>query len=122
MRISDWSSDVCSSDLLALANDVQGIKLIIIVLVEPGADNIEQLDPGAPRDGEGIDHELGDGLLLVGAGLVVEDMDLDVADLKHVDIAGECGRAIDRHDELGNSTEERGVRKVCIGTGKSRGG
>src|SRR3546814_11166405 len=84
------------SGKLALANDVQGIKLIIIVLVEPGADNIEQLDPGAPRDGEGIDHELGDGLLLVGAGLVVEDMDLAVADLKHVDMAGGCGRAIDR--------------------------
>src|SRR3546814_19697394 len=63
MHISDWSSDVCSSDLL------------------------------------------GDGLLLVGAGLVVEDMDLAVEDLKHVDMAGECGRAIERNVENGNGAQ-----------------
>src|SRR3546814_17058991 len=91
MHISDWSSDVCSSDLL------------------------------------------GDGLLLVGAGLVVEDMDLAVADLKHVDMAGECGRAIARHVDIGNGaqggniiggvedrSEERRVGKECVSAGRSR--
>src|SRR3546814_12384559 len=32
-------------------------------------------------------------------------MDLAVADLKHVDMAGECGRAIDRHVEIGNGAQ-----------------
>src|SRR3546814_3371736 len=32
-------------------------------------------------------------------------MDLAFADLKHVDMAGECGRAIYRHVEIGNGAQ-----------------
>ena len=51
------------------------IKLVIVVLVKPCTDKIIEPEAGAARERQCIDHELRDGLLLCGAGFVVEDVD-----------------------------------------------
>src|SRR3546814_3446622 len=60
MRISDWSSDVCSSDLLALGGPgaqavVQGIAGILRLAA--GADSIERGTHGAGEDAPGSEEE-----------------------------------------------------------------
>src|SRR3546814_3914111 len=43
MRTSDWSSDVCSSDLAYIINDAAGVKKYGLVMVYPGAPNLKKL-------------------------------------------------------------------------------
>jgi len=43
---------------------------------------VKEAQAGASREGEGIDHELGDRPLMDGARFVVEDVDTAVADLQ----------------------------------------
>ncbi len=86
-------------DHWALVHDVERVKLKIVVLVEPGADEVVKPEAGAARECQGIDHELGDGLLLCGAGFIVKDVDSAVSYLEHVDVAGESGVGLDRNLE-----------------------
>lgn len=60
-----------------------------MMLVEPGADEIEQVEPGARRQHRRMDHGLRDRLLRIGAELVVKDMDRAIANLEDIDVAGE---------------------------------
>ena len=76
---------------------VKRIKLEVVVLVEPGADKVIEPEACASRECQGIDHELSDGLFLVGARLVVEDVDRAVADLEHVDVPSQRGVGRDCH-------------------------
>src|SRR3546814_19123687 len=92
MRISDWSSDVCSSDLELLA------RLLIDVRA---AVHGELLDTRRQRDGaankrSGATRRVGD----VGGGLI-----------EHAVIKGLQANA---------RSEERRVGKGCVSTGRSR--
>src|SRR3546814_15804708 len=93
MRISDWSSDVCSSDLEVVALDLQ----------QPGVEGlVVQLDVGRDELAElllGVDEEL----LAVPEGVVAIEGD----DLYHRGLP--CGRS-----------EERRVGKECVSTCRSR--
>src|SRR3546814_11509212 len=95
MRISDWSSDVCSSDLLAsLGNRLLG------GLLRLGDDRGLALDLG----GDGFDARL-QGLGELAAGLA--------DDLDRVAVRG--------HDRvLAFRSEERRVGKECVSTCRSR--
>src|SRR3546814_13995551 len=96
MRISDWSSDVCSSDLLVAAG-------------RHGQDGGEdRADAGGPAEGEGqTDHigaeDAGRPLDGVDAGLAVEQRDFQQA-----------------HVMQAERSEERRVGKECVSTCRSR--
>jgi hypothetical protein len=61
--------------------NTQRVKLKVVMLVEPSADEIIKAKPGAPRASERVDHELSDRHLTVCARLVVENMHRTVPDL-----------------------------------------
>ena len=67
---------------------VQGVELKVVAVVEPGAGEVKEAQAGASGERQGIDHELGNRPLAVGARFVVEDVDAAVADLQDVDVAG----------------------------------
>src|SRR3546814_9077568 len=77
MRISDWSSDVCSSDLLVAQRAGDGGRLAGRDLGVPGiaVDRRDRLEAGLPHDGCG--------LLGRGHG-ELEVAEVDVADRKSV--------------------------------------
>src|SRR3546814_3922546 len=58
MRISDWSSDVCSSDLLASGSAVAHVEFIDHEVVDLG-DRGEQTFPVRPQEREGANEHLG---------------------------------------------------------------
>src|SRR3546814_18016931 len=95
MRISDWSSDVCSSDL---------VRDTVLSLEEQGFEPV---------------------LLPVGSdGLIVMDAAQAVIDERTALVAGmlvnnEIG-VIQPVDELRNRSEERRVGKECVSTCRSR--
>src|SRR3546814_21141728 len=93
MRISDWSSDVCSSDLLDAA--VVGARR------QQFADALDQL---AEHEGNGLDVKL--------AGLDLGKVE-DVIDHRQ---QGASGIA----DHLRHRSEERRVGKECVSTCRSR--
>ena len=72
-------------------------EFTILILVKPGALDVEQAQPGEPGKREGIDRELRERAVGAGVGLVVEDMHRAVADLQKIDMAGDdliCGCAV----------------------------
>src|SRR3546814_2392568 len=82
MRISDWSSDVCSSDLLVLDRNHAHVvrRARIPVGIEPVFGNEEQRDAARPRGriGGAREHEVDD---VVGHVVIAErDEDLDAMD------------------------------------------
>src|SRR3546814_16360454 len=100
MRISDWSSDVCSSDLLQR------------VVLESQGRAVEQLhQPGALVEllqrGDG-------GMLEAGIGLGQDTPEVAVGDA-----AGNEGTNHGESD-LGIRSEERRVGKECVSTCRSR--
>ena len=64
-------------------------EFAILVLVEPGALDVEQTQAGKPGERQGIDGELRERAVGAGVGLVVEDMHRAVADLQKVGMAGD---------------------------------
>ena len=74
-----------------------GVELKVVAVVEPGAGEVEETQAGASGEGQGIDHELGDRPLMVGARLVVQDVDAAVADLQDVDMAGDRASGVERN-------------------------
>src|SRR3546814_8800406 len=97
MRISDWSSDVCSSDLLRRFQHLGG-------------------DLGGRADGEAvIVADDGDQLVGLEAGL---DVDLDAAALEDVDGGG--AQLVGNENLDHGRSEERRVGKECVSTCRSR--
>src|SRR3546814_11876646 len=94
MRISDWSSDVCSSDL-RLGQEEGGLDVDVHHLVPARLG--ETLERFAPR----------------GAGIVDEDVEPFLARLKFL---GERTAALDRRER----TEERRVGKEGVSTCRTR--
>ena len=70
---------------------MQRIKLKVVAFIEPGADEVIEPQSRSPGERQGIDHELGDGLVSYCVRLVVEDMDLAVPDLEKIDVARQRG-------------------------------
>ena len=70
---------------------MQGIKLEGVSLIKPGADKVIEPEAGPAGQRQGIDHELGNGLVPDRVRLVVEDMDPAIADLHEIDVAGQRG-------------------------------
>src|SRR3546814_12339753 len=113
MRISDWSSDVCSSDLLPRL-DVHLAGCRIDVRKQPGLEI--GIDPGAgdqPAAGDGVARilEFDRGAQLVGGDDALVDQHL-AKRLDHHLIAGK-GLILGR-------SEERRVGKECVSTCRSR--
>src|SRR3546814_11942457 len=100
MRISDWSSDVCSSDLRIVGGE-RDLRLVTVhVHVDAQATQIQrmQIDPGAAQTGIG---------------------DPDDA---FAQIMGEV-RVIGRHSHrwrCGGRSEERRVGQECVSTCRAR--
>src|SRR3546814_15349170 len=104
MRISDWSSDVCSSDLIALA------------------DAVGALDAGdaALRADRAIAH------LAIHADLIDRRLDIGAVGMavdEHALARAPAEQLIERHPRrLGlDRSEERRVGKECVSTCRSRG-
>src|SRR3546814_18365991 len=110
MRISDWSSDVCSSDLEHFRAGADGALDVLArnlrTLRHRGLQAVEVTDLGdlAP-DGEG-----GVGVLFERGQLQAEHL-LGVLEGQAVDLGGGVG-------EL--SSEERSVGEACVSTGGYR--
>src|SRR3546814_15555245 len=98
MRISDWSSDVCSSDLsqvVAEPDDVAMLPAAIIEVMLPIVVAKDELVDRLRAIVEGIDQRLADGVLERPLGTVA-DRDADAAELVvRLDVVGaeEIGRA-----------------------------
>ena len=80
-----------------LVHHVQGIELEVVAVVEPGAGEVKEAQAGASGERQGIDHELGDRPLMVGARFIVQDVDTAVADLQDVDVAGDRRSGVERN-------------------------
>src|SRR3546814_16251273 len=65
MRISDWSSDVCSSDLSSLHNLCDGVLVAAAFLADP----ILGVLTAASIIVHEVPHKLGDFVVLINAGL-----------------------------------------------------
>src|SRR3546814_6667195 len=91
MRISDWSSDVCSSDLsqvVAEAHDVAMLPAAIIEVMLPIVVAKDKLVDRLRAIVEGIDQRLADGVLERPLGTVA-DRDADAAELVvRLDVVG----------------------------------
>src|SRR3546814_13110635 len=125
MRISDWSSDVCSSDLRAVVDELAvggGIKdyghaaervgqfgltafEVLVVAVDPRED--------VAQSGVGVGHRL-DGVLAPGEGAVLVGTKLE-------DLDGGDQSAC-REEGKGGRSEERRGGKECVSAGRSGGG
>src|SRR3546814_14675084 len=106
MRISDWSSDVCSSDLPGLQRFPAGAFRLVAENVRMAADHL-----GGDRRHDVVNAE---GATLLGDAGVVDDLKLEVAKLflqvGHIAAADGIGRS-----------EERRVGEECVSTCRSRG-
>src|SRR3546814_7938391 len=82
MRISDWSSDVCSSDLLdALADGLHHFQI--------DAEQVVAAHPRLAGDPGGDDDDVGAG----DVGIIIGAGDLRVKALNRADLRQEIGRA-----------------------------
>ena len=69
-------------------------ELAILLLVEPGALDVEESEAGEARERERVERELRDRLVGAGVRLVVENVHRAVADLEKIDVAGEDARLV----------------------------
>src|SRR3546814_9584273 len=112
MRISDWSSDVCSSDLSAIGLQLAEIDPVILALeimdhVAQDGDDVEFLavDPRDVRDRKAIAGE-------IGRHLVLEDktgMDLETLTAAQMDVlegVEEAGEQVDIADQKSARLDE----------------
>src|SRR3546814_15573809 len=105
MRISDWSADVCSSDLVARLN----ARTEEVTIAEAGYR--PQLSGGI---GSGFDNIIGS-RWQPRANLSATQMLFDFGKVKSSVDAAEAG------SRIGRRSEERRVGKECVSTCRSRG-
>src|SRR3546814_14543013 len=106
MRISDWSSDVCSSDLAAQAEQ------FLMLRVHPSVREEVAAGLGAVRQAHPA----------VGVIELVEDVSLDPMSCVVVSEAGEVRAGVAQQIEAIRTarSEERRVGKACVSTCRSR--
>src|SRR3546814_16650792 len=111
MRISDWSSDVCSSDLLTISKGfrpMQALKALVIFMAVLIVAGMVLLVYGlVSRTGGG--GSMGGGEPIGGGEGDVASLDLPVPD----------GCTIAGAELAGERSEERRVGKECVRTGNS---
>src|SRR3546814_1221290 len=107
MRISDWSSDVCSSDLIA--------RHVVIAPAGPEtapqegvAIAIDIAAPAAPGDDHGA---------IEAAAVKAAVPGIAEAGARHDAFAALVDAIVHADDQIGRS-EERRVGKECVGTGR----
>src|SRR3546814_19986098 len=109
MRISDWSSDVCSSDLLALA---------IVAAAKLRQLDIPEVSDFDSPTGKGAVGTVGGKRIFLGAGAYLNENGIDVstaaaqADGMRADGATAVFAAV--------RSDERRVGKECVSTCRSR--
>src|SRR3546814_14649398 len=116
MRISDWSSDVCSSDLLGLR----------LKLVEPGHHGgdcllftgVARLGFLAPLNAELIRDVAELLLLAVNGGHAFQKIDLLLGD--NIGVGPVCGPILTIDDLPAGRSEERRVGNECVSTCRTR--
>src|SRR3546814_20902113 len=114
MRISDWSSDVCSSDLFVRLASVLIVGIGIVLIIAP--------DP--IKTGFGLALLLGGGTAFVLAHFrtkVRDELDIDEIVTQPDDVLERNLRALDDFRNLiARRSEERRVGKGCVSTFRSR--
>src|SRR3546814_11403895 len=115
MRISDWSSDVCSSDLLRDAPDTYFVQLARdnhnAPLIRAG--EIVVADQGGPQWGGWLPTEGGLFVIEYRGGLN------DYPDQRYPRVSHDIVQTF--RDHKGRRSEERRVGKECVSTCRSRG-
>src|SRR3546814_13513300 len=104
MRISDWSSDVCSSDLMPLAR-----------IVAHEADGLDPLGAQLRDDAKRVDRAFCRLATCHRNSIIIEDLESDIGARGH--------RGADRQQSammIGARSEERRVGKECVSTCRSR--
>src|SRR3546814_16888659 len=102
MRISDWSSDVCSSDLVAVLAEVsinkdQGIDVDRIFCA---------VDCGRVVNPDLVRQQIEGGIIFALSGAVAGGVT--------------WSKGLPQQTALGDRSEERRVGKECVSTGRSR--
>src|SRR3546814_16373729 len=93
MRISDWSSDVCSSDLISTDQEDRGVEMFVT-----------------------IDHDAA-----ARHGISSRDIDNALYNAFGQRTAATIYEELNQYSViLGVRSEERRVGKACVGTGRSR--
>src|SRR3546814_17181993 len=103
MRISDWSSDVCSSDLIAY-HAQQNLPALWQLEVQRHAPLV------AVQNHKGRRHPIDSGLAIT-AGIIAARQLLDLDDV---------GAHIGQHHPAGGRSEARRGGKECVSTCRSR--
>src|SRR3546814_16370323 len=113
MRISDWSSDVCSSDLL-------GVRLLIASAVPPDAAVETSGEPGAPMVKPGCGQSISN-----RSCLACNSRDTKMRPLSPLRIGGMETRIPSRVPSRlirCSGPPRNGVREIGRGSGRGRGG
>src|SRR3546814_12029116 len=106
MRISDWSSDVCSSDLVVLpALEAASGKTA-------GVDFGVGMNPEFLREGEAVSDFMQPDRIVLGG---IDQRTIDAMDELYAPFAG-----VDRVRTGPSRSEERRVGKECVSTCRSR--
>src|SRR3546814_15490921 len=110
MRISDWSSDVCSSDLTGRHDEQRAVVAALLADAPMAAELVaEVVDRGALQRGQGDHDELVGGRLLVAGELLGEAaLPVRAQQVGVVDPAAGDRRKL-----------ERGAARKSVGWGKS---
>src|SRR3546814_11900228 len=111
MRISDWSSDVCSSDLLGLLGD-ESVHLVGVGLGEGIADRLETVEQRLGL-GDALEDVAGNILCRIELRLLRQVADPDAVGGPR--LAGDLGIDAGHH-----RSEERRVGKECVWPCRSR--
>ncbi len=74
---------------LPLIDNRQGVELVVVFIVEPGAFKMVKTKAGQAGKSQGVKRQLFDGLFLFGAGLVIENADLAASHLDKIDVPGD---------------------------------
>src|SRR3546814_14983532 len=107
MRISDWSSDVCSSDLIEPEVDAaNGLRLKVAILVVDILHAAHRIDAGAGEEGDVVrrGREAEDGRVArsLNAGQVIRDQRIAFAE--HADDALLLHLPIVEREEIGRAS------------------
>src|SRR3546814_17825231 len=117
MRISDWSSDVCSSDLLAVRVALPLVAQVVLVLLHARRHAHDSLDPGeagAERRHARQQQHAARPRLCKGVAQHLP------AAVPHDAVAPPPGAQVGRDDVEAGRSEERRVGKGCVSTCRSR--